>query len=213
MPTWDELFQQEEFRWQEPYPRVVDFARLLKARSSRRVLDLGCGTGRHLIYLAQEGCEAFGIDISPTGLEHARRWLQEEKLSAGLVQADMAAIPYADGFFDGAISIHVIYHGTLQHMRAAICEILRVLKPSGLALLTFQSRRGYRYGRGTELEPHTFIPDTGIDASVPHHFSDREELEDLLQSFAILNIRLAEEVSPRGHLSSHWEVLAAKPMS
>lgn len=213
MPTWDELFQQEEFRWQEPYPRVADFARLLKARSSQRVLDLGCGTGRHLLYLAREGFEAFGIDISPIGLEHARHWLQEENLSAGLTQGDMAAIPCADDFFDGAISIHVIYHGTLQHMRAAIGEIHRVLKPGGLALLTFQSRRGYRYGCGMELEPHTFVPDTGADASVPHHFSDREELEDVLQSFAILNIRLAEEISQRGHLSSHWEVLTAKPMS
>lgn len=207
MPTWDELFKREEFRWREPYPRVLEFARLLKERGSRRVLDLGCGTGRHLVYLAKEGFEPFGIDLSPTGLEQARRWLAEEGLKAELKESDMTSIPYPDGFFDGAISIHVIYHGTLDQMRKAISEIHRTLRPGGLALLTFQSRRSYRSGRGRELEPHTFIPDIGSDAGLPHHFSDREELEELLRAFVIRELRLIERLHEEGHRSSHWEAL------
>jgi tellurite methyltransferase len=148
MPTWDELFKREEFRRREPYPRVSEFAQLLKERAARRVLDLGCGTGRHLILLAKEGFEVYGLDISPTGLEEARRWLEEEGLRAELKEGDMSSLPYPEGFFDGAISIHVIYHGTLAQMRKAIGELHRTLRPGGLALLTFQSRRSYRYGRG-----------------------------------------------------------------
>lgn len=211
MPTWDELFKREEFRWREPYPRVVEFAALLKARGFRRVLDLGCGTGRHLVYLAKEGFEVCGVDISPTGLEYTRRWLEAEGLKAELKQSDMTEIPYPDEFFDGAISIHVIYHGTLAQMRKALAELYRTLKPGGLALVTFQSRRSYRYGRGQEIEPHTFVPDIGEDCGIPHHFSDREELEEVLQPFAILEIELVEKVREQMYRSSHWEVLVEKP--
>lgn len=211
MPTWDELFRQDEFRWREPHPQVVDFSKLLKERGARRVLDLGCGAGRHLVYLARESFETFGIDISPTGLEHAAQWLAEQGLQAELKESDVAAIPYPDAFFDGVISIHVIYHGTLNHMRRAIFEVHRTLRAGGLAFLTFQSRRSYRYGRGKELEPHTFVPDSGDDAGVPHHYSDRTELKDALDVFAILKIELVERVNEESYRSSHWEVLIEKP--
>ncbi|MGQ9601993.1 MAG: class I SAM-dependent methyltransferase [Candidatus Bipolaricaulia bacterium] len=209
MPTWDELFKREEFRERESYPRVIEFAKLLKERGARRILDLGCGAGRHLVYLAKEGFEPFGIDLSPTGLEQARRWLEEEGLAAQveLKEGDMTSIPYPDRFFDGAISIHVIYHGTLDQMRKAISEIHRTLRPGGLALLTFQSKRSYRYGRGRELEPHTFVPDIGSDAGIPHHFSDLCELERLLSEFVIRELRLIERLHEEGHRSSHWEAL------
>jgi tellurite methyltransferase len=211
MPTWDELFKREEFRRREPYPRVSEFAQLLKERAARRVLDLGCGTGRHLILLAKEGFEVYGLDISPTGLEEARRWLEEEGLRAELKEGDMTSLPYPEGFFDGAISIHVIYHGTLEQMRKAIGELHRTLRPGGLALLTFQSRRSYRYGRGVELEPHTFAPDVGPDAGIPHHFSDLRELGELLEEFIVRELRLVERLHEDGERSSHWEALLERP--
>jgi len=63
MPTWDELFAQEEFRWKEPHERVVKLVPLLKGRGFHKIYDLGCGTGRHLGFLAHEGFEIYGSDI------------------------------------------------------------------------------------------------------------------------------------------------------
>ena len=212
MPTWDELFKREEFRWREPYHGVVRFAQLLKEKGARRVLDLGCGAGRHLVYLAKEGFEAYGTDISETGLEHARRWLSEEGLAAELVRADMTQIPYPDGFFDAAISTFVVHHGSLEDMRRTLGEIHRVLRPGGLALITFKSKHSFRYGKGRDIEPNTFIiPDTGEDAGVPHHYSDREELEELLQNFTIREINHMERIFEGGYHSSHWEVWLERP--
>ncbi len=211
MPTWDELFKREEFRAREPYHGVLRFAKLLKEKGLRRVLDLGCGAGRHLVYLAREGFQVHGIDIAETGLEHARRWLEREGLTAELKRSDMAEIPYPDRFFDAAISIAVIYHGTLEKMRRTIGEVHRVLRPGGLALLTFKSKRSFRYGRGVEIEPDTFIPDIGEDAGVPHHYSDRDEVEALLKGFRILEINHMERIFQGGHHSSYWEVWVEKP--
>lgn len=211
MPTWDELFKQEKFRPREPDHGVVRFAKLLREKGARRVLDLGCGAGRHLVYLAKEGFEVHGIDISETGLEHARRWLAREGLTAALKRSDMTEIPYPEGFFDAVISVAVIYHGTLAQMRRAIGEVHRVLKPGGFALLQFKSKRSYRYGRGEEIEPDTFIPDTGEDAGVPHHYSDREEIEELLQKFTIRVINHMERIFEGGHHSGYWEVWVERP--
>lgn len=212
MPTWDELFKQEEFRWREPHPQVIEFAKLLKERGFRRVLDLGCGTGRHLVYLAKEGFEVFGTDISETGLEYAHHWLEQEGLAAKLKQSDMTVVPYPNGFFDAVISIFVIYHGTLENMRKAIAEIYRALKTGGLAFLTFKPKSSPSYGRGQEIEADTFLPDPEVctDFGIPHHYSDRRELEELLKQFAILKIELAEKVHETGYRSSHWEVWVEK---
>lgn len=213
MPSWDEIFKRGEFHRQEPHPLVVEFAQLLKERGARTVLDLGCGTGRHLAYLAQEGFNVYGADISETALEHARQWLNREGFTVELKQSDMTAIAYPDGFFDAVISIFVIYHSTVENMGKAIAEIYRVLKAGGLALLTFLSKRSYRYGNGKEIEPGTFIPDIGPDAGIPHHYSDREELEDLLKRFTILKIELVErteKIDNQERRHSHWEVVVEK---
>jgi len=210
MSTWDELFKREEFRWQEPHQRVVEFVPLLKEGGFHRIYDLGCGTGRHLVFLAREGFEVHGTDISERGLEFASKWLKREGLQAELKQADMTSIPYPEGFFDAVISIYVIYHNTLANMKKTIAEIHRVLRPGGLALLTFISKNDYRYGDGNQIEPDTFAPSMGPDRGTPHHYSDRVEIEALLGQFHILRMDLEERVDEQGQKHSHWQVLAEK---
>lgn len=210
MPTWDELFKQEEFRWKEPHERVVELVPILRERGFHRVYDLGCGTGRHLVFLAHAGFEVYGSDISEMALKYSHDWLRREGLRARLTRADMTLIPYPDGFFDAVISLYVIYHNTLNQMKKAVAEIHRVLRPGGLALLTFMSKRNYRYGRGKQLEPDTFVPDLGPDEGIPHHFSDREEIESLLSGFHLLRVDLDERTDDQGQRHSHWQVLAEK---
>lgn len=58
MAVWNEFFKQEEFRWRNPDLNVVQLAKRLKERNALYVLDLGCGAGRHLVYLAKQGRRA-----------------------------------------------------------------------------------------------------------------------------------------------------------
>ncbi len=210
MPEWNELFKQEEFRWKNPHGQVVALAPRLKEQGLRRVLDLGCGAGRHLVYLAREGFEVYGLDIAENGLSHAREWLTREGLAAELRRGDIAEIPYPEQFFDAVISLYVIYHKTLAEMRQVIGEIHRVLRPGGLALVSLMSRRGHRYGHGQEIEPGTFITDRGDDSGIPHHYSDLAEIEQLFARFAIRRIELEEEPVEGKQKHSHWQVLVEK---
>ena len=210
MPTWDELFKQEEFRWKNPHEQVVALVPLLREKGARRVLDLGCGAGRHVVYLAREGFEVYGVDIAENGLEHTRQWLEQEGLKAELRQSDIAQIPYAGGFFDAVISIYVIYHKTLTEMHPVVAEIYRVLRRSGVALISLQSKRGWRYRLGEEIEPDTFISDVGSDAGVPHHYSNLAEIEKLFERFVIRKIELEEGLFEGERRHSHWHVLVEK---
>jgi SAM-dependent methyltransferase len=212
MPEWDELFKKDVFRWKEPHEKVVDFFTLLgKFGNHPYILDLGCGAGRHLVYLGGQGCRVVGSDISRVGLSYSASNLAEINGSSRLVQADMTRLPFCDGSFDALITIHVIFHNPLAGVRQSIAEIFRVLKPGGLALFTFQSTRSYRYGRGVELEPNTFLPDTGADTGVPHHYMDLEEVAHELTAFTIWQLVL-EETKDSGYRSSHWFVTTEKPV-
>ena len=210
MVTWDELFRRGDFAAQEPTWSVRRFAALLAERGAKRVLDLGCGAGRHVVFLAQEGFEVHGLDSSAEALRICRERLREAGLRATLVQADMREIPYPDGAFDAVLAIASLYHGTLADIKRTLAELRRVLRPGGLALLEFKSKRSFRYGKGVEIEPGTYIPDTGEDAGIPHHYSDREEVEGLLAGFRILEINHMERVFEGKRPSGRWEVWAER---
>lgn len=209
MPTWNELFTKEEFRWKTPHEQVVALIPRLKEGGAQRVLDLGCGAGRHTVCLAREGFQVFGVDNAENALLNTRAWLIRENLTAELRHADVERTPYPDGFFDAVISIYVIYHKTIAGMHRVGAEIYRVLKPGGLALVSLQSRRGYRYGSGEEIEPNTFVVDVGPDAGEIHHYSDLAEIEFLFGPFVIRRIELEERVE-KGNRHSHWQVLLEK---
>lgn len=219
MPTWDKLFRQEEHRLRQPHHAVVGFAEALRPRGAQQVLDLGCGAGRHTVYLAQLGFHVYATDISVTGLIAAQAWLAAEHLSADLHLADMSAIPHPDDHFHAVISMYVIYHNTLANIQRTVAEMKgRVsnppLRPGGQALLTLISTRGYRYGQGQEIEPDTFLPDRGPDSGQPHHFFDEASARALLARFDVTQLYLDdnEEVleDGRSRRHSHWLAVVEK---
>lgn len=115
---WDKIFKEQGkvfIKPQEDIPKVV---KLFKKKGVKRVLDLGCGSGRHLVYLAKQGLEVYGIDIAPEGIRIARDWLRKEKLQANLkIGSIYEKLPYKDNFFDAIISIQTLHHAKIEKIR------------------------------------------------------------------------------------------------
>jgi len=188
--AWDRRFKKEGRIFEEPHEDLPRIAGLLKRQGAKRLLDLGSGTGRHMVYLAKCGFSVFGLDISPTGISMAKSWLSSEGLTADLQQQDMTdAFPYEKEFFDGTISIQVIHHGLSYAIQKTIAEMERVLKKGGFIFITVPRERN----QGTEfkqVEPSTFIPLDGPEKGLPHHYFTTATLEKFFSAFRITDIHL-----------------------
>ncbi|WOJ92530.1 methyltransferase domain-containing protein [Congregibacter variabilis] len=106
-------------------------------QAGQRVLDLGCGEGRHVIAAcALDGVDAVGVDLSLNDLATARERMQEFRGDAAedsalflLLAGDALRLPFADASFDAVICSEVLEH--IPDYRSALTEIARVLKPGG----------------------------------------------------------------------------------
>jgi ArsR family transcriptional regulator len=107
--------------------------RALDAAPVGRLVDIGTGTGRMLELFGSEAKTALGIDRSPEMLRVARAKLAEEVPDAELRQADMYALPFADGTADCVI-LHQVLHFA-QQPASAIAEGARLLAPGGRMLI------------------------------------------------------------------------------
>jgi malonyl-CoA O-methyltransferase len=94
--------------------------------AGHRVLDLGCGTGRHAIRMAAAGAEVTGIDASPGMLRQARA--RTGHLGVTFVQGDLTAtLPFRDGVFSLAVSSLVLEH--LPNLGHFFHEAYRIAQP------------------------------------------------------------------------------------
>ena len=116
--------------WWELFDTLVAEGDLL----GRRVLDVGCGTGRLSAALAERGAKVWGVDPSPEMLAQARRAAGP---SVGFREAAAEALPFRDGWFERAVLLLVVH---LVDRRRALAEVARVLAPGGRAVVaTFMS--------------------------------------------------------------------------
>lgn len=83
-----------------PRKTYQKISKVFKRRGVKRVLDLGCGTGRHIINFVKKGFEIYGIDIAEEGIEITKKWLKKEGLEANLkVGSIYKRLPYKNSFF------------------------------------------------------------------------------------------------------------------
>jgi SAM-dependent methyltransferase len=214
LPDWNELFKSEEFRWTNPHPSVVDLVHEMEERDFTRVLDLGCGAGRHTIYLSANGFEVVGVDPAQVGLVHSAMGLDGNGLPLRLVRAGMDRLPFLGESFHCVISIYVIHHNDIRGIERALGEIERVLLPDGLVLATVLSTGDFKHGDGREIEEGTFITASGAESGVPHHFFSREEVAKRFENFEILRLipehRNRDLPDGTSVHHEHWEVLGVK---
>lgn len=188
--AWNEIFKQQGKVFAEPHEDLPRIVRLLKDKGASTVLDLGSGTGRHVVYLARNGFSVFGLDNSPEGIKMTRRWLAEEGLTADVQLASMAEkLPYEDDFFDAVVSVQVIHHAGIGTIRKMAQEITRVLKTGGLLFVTVPKLMNQAQ-TFEEIEPNTFIPLDGPEKGLPHHYFTPEELREMFAGFDVTDIHL-----------------------
>lgn len=106
---------------------------------SLKVLDAGCGPGRHSIEIARNGHELVAVDFSNGMVEKTRNGLSEQKLTgkAKILQADIRNLPFENECFDLVVNMEVLEHlpGYLADCEKSIKEFYRVLKKGGKLII------------------------------------------------------------------------------
>lgn len=154
MSTKHDALTEEDIQSFRMNPQLLDHirehTRQLDRTAPSRILDWGCGRGRSVALLRQEGFEAFGVDIDRAVLRNGHdlfraRGLDPERL--------LRHIGNIDTFGDGDLDI-IFSEETLEHvadLEAVACESYRLLRPGGLAVHSFPGMRRL-------VEPHLRMP-------------------------------------------------------
>lgn len=115
--------------------------RFLRPTAADRVVDLGCGSGRALLWNRDWGAATVGVDIAPFFSEDARR-------DVDLLLGDLRRLPFPDGAFTRAYSLDVLEHLSPDALRGMLAEANRVLEPGGTLFVYTHVRKNARIAVG-----------------------------------------------------------------
>ncbi len=184
-------------------PEIPFINKRLNANS--RILDIGCGHGRHVIYFSGNGHNVFGIDNYGPIIKRLDKQLIRIKLYADLKYHDFKkGLPYPNRYFDLVIATRSIHHTNAKTLKKIFLEINRVIKVKGLLFLQVPDYEGSQKLEKTLaeggkpithkwIEKHTYIPLSGSEKGVLHHSLDRKELMTFLKDYTIIRMHVGKK--------------------
>ena len=185
--TWDEAYKKIGKVREEIQENIPEIVKLFKKHNIKKVLDLGCGSGRHSVFLAKNGFDVYGVDISKSGIRIAKKWLKKENLKAKLKFGNIyKKLPYKNNFFDAIVSTQTLHHAKIEDIRNLIGEMERTPKPSGLIFVTVL--KPFPRKQITLIAPRTYINMGRYDKGMPHYKFNKNILRKEFKNFKILDL-------------------------
>lgn len=141
---WDLSYRNRDNFVFYPHEEIIRFAAKYIAKriglnevnikTDGKVLDLGCGIGRHVIFFEKLGIDAYGIDLSKEAIEIASNWLEKENINPSdkLFHGSAENLPWSQNEFDFIVSHGVLDSMPLDIARNIVKECHRVIKSEGL---------------------------------------------------------------------------------
>jgi cyclopropane fatty-acyl-phospholipid synthase-like methyltransferase len=196
---WDQRFSAPEYIFgREPNRFLVSQAQWLSP--GMRVLDVAAGEGRNAVWMAAQGCEVHGIDISPLAVEKAVRLAAETGVRVAFEVADVREWRWPPEAFDAVVSIFIQFAAPGE--RSAVFEgMKRTLRPGGVLIMQGYTPKQIEYKTGGPPQAEHMYTEALLRAA----FGDLE----------ILHLREHEDVLSEGvkHVgrSALIDLVARKP--
>jgi SAM-dependent methyltransferase len=151
-----------------------------------KAVDLGCGAGNYITYLAENGFEATGIDMSPAAIEIARKNAQAQNVKCNFIVADIVnEFEKFEQRWDFAYDWGVLHHILPENRPKYVQIVHQILNPQGKYLsVCFSEKDNY-------FETSGKYRTTSIGSIL--YFSSEEELRKLFEpNFTIIEIKTLE---------------------
>ena len=163
---------------------------VFKDHGVRKVCDAACGFGAHTVALASNGFEVSAFDVSERAVKLTTEGLKKYGYTGTAVKkAEITATGYEEESFDAVTAYAVIDHLTEADSKKAVAELMRIIKPGGLLLLSFDMPEEDDF-----LCEHDILPDGSMIYSSdpsragmifrPH---DGEKIEALFLGYQCIN--------------------------
>jgi SAM-dependent methyltransferase len=196
-------------------------------RPNTKVLDLGCGCGRHLMLLNEFGFDAHGIDGSPWAVNYAKNWIAERDFKADIREGLIIDLPYENATFDCIIEHATLVTNNWDDILSATRECARVLKDGGIGFFLLKTRRDCAFIDSPEVAHNTFLVDEGVymsrasrdgDEKQTFRAFDRADIDEMFDAFSSVNVHtwdtsfksLEADAIPDERLTSYWIVIVRK---
>lgn len=183
------------------YPResVVKFsARYLKRRVGievydakkhiKKILDVGCGNGRHVMFFAEQGYDVHGFDISSEAIEVANAWLVQKQLKANMSVGNVDNMFFEDESFDVVISDGVLDHIHFSDAKKVMENIRRICVKGGYVHITLRSTDDSEFGRGDKVDDNTFLLQEGYEKGIIQRYFDLDDIKELFKEFNVFDV-------------------------
>lgn len=199
--NWENVYTDKFNGTWYPNESVVKFsARYLKRRVGvdvydvkkpvERILDVGCGNGKHAVFFAEQGYEVHGFDISPRAIKIANDWLTQKQLKANLKVGNAGNIRFEDESFEVVISDGVLDHMHFSEAKKAMENIRRVCVHGGYVHITLRSTDDSEFGTGDQTGDNTFLLHAGYEQGITQRYFNFDDIKELFVGFDIFDIEL-----------------------
>lgn len=221
---WRNLHKEARYRPKYPSETVVQYVfRNFKRDGSEKILDLGCGAGRHTVFMAAENIIPYGLDYSTEGVEYTQKVLDisgMKKHIDNIKEGSMTEIPFENDFFDGIICFGALYYLTYADIEKAVNEMYRVMKLGGKLMCVVRSTEDYRCkdkNAKKTNEENTYCIDVVDENKCAHsengmllHFFTIDEIKYLFRKFDELNIDRITESHSNGEFTDDNFIIVGK---
>ena len=205
-----EIVDKDDKYWNTPAPEIYFLEKSWKEKGFKEFLDVGCGMGRHSIYMSKQGFEVSGFDLSSYSVELTKEKAKAQNVKLNkFVVADMVDFPFEDNSFDCMLGMNVISHTDLEGFKKIMSEIKRTLKPNGEAYFTIGSKESYWFKNPVckYVDENTRIRvEDGPENGIPHFYMGDEDCFTFFNDFKIIGIKNVRELTSHGNFSSHYHI-------
>jgi len=176
----------------------------------KKILDLGCGTGRHTEVFANAGFRAVGVDVAEVATNISEETLNNSNIA--FFTGDMKDIRFPDNYFDAVFCFQVVHHAKVYEIWKAFDEVTRVIKEEGILFITLPTMENeHIFKDAIKIEPNTYINLDCLDGMVPHHFFEEKEVEDFFKDrYEILKIEKSDIYVEQEETSWNYYLVSAK---
>jgi SAM-dependent methyltransferase len=160
-------------------PRITDE---LNKNGAKKVLDLGCGSGWLAVYLARQGFEVVGVDVSAQAINLANTWASQEDLKISFDVADASQLQYQAGSFDAVVANSIFEHFPIKQAQQLTDKVNSMLKDDGVFIGCFD-KVGGGPGEYYTLEDGTHVYTDKARKGMMLRRYELAELQDLFKAF------------------------------